>query len=219
MCFSDQASMFSFFIGVFSSLFLIIFGVKQLERENIVYGLLMLYVSFMQLFDYMIWIDQKGTLGLNRIASIVAPIFNYSQPLFLYLLKNIFFPAKWVTIDNGVFLLNSIYFVLFINGLSQYYQKEKMIILEEHSHLVWKWLKHMPTSFYLTLFSINCLFKGNFYYNVIFLILGSIFSSLSHSFYKYSPKEIWCVTVLIIPLLLFLYGKVIINYNFRNNFF
>ncbi len=212
MCFSAQASMLSFFFGIFASIFLIIFGVKKFEKENIVYGLLMSFVSIMQLFDYMIWIDLNGKLGWNKIASIMAPIFNYYQPLFLYLVKNIFFLDKWITIDNSMFLLNSIYFFFFINGLSIYYQKEKMIVSQEHNHLLWKWINHMPTSFYLFVFVANCLFKGNIYYNIVFLVLGGIFSKLSQVIFKYSSSEIWCVFVLAIPLLLFLYGKIIVTF-------
>ena len=212
MCFSSHASIISFFVGIFSSLFLILFGAHKFDKENIVYGLLFIFITFMQLFDYMIWIDLKGTIGLNQFASIIAPIFNYSQPLFLYFLKNIFYPGIWTTSDTALFLLNSLYLVVFLYGLSSYYSNEKMLTSNKQNHLVWKWLNYLPTTFYLIIFTIDALYKGNLYYNLVFILLAQIAFMVSHKMFNYSQKEIWCVFVLVIPILLFLYSKIIEKY-------
>lgn len=78
MCISSKASIFTFIFSIISSIILIFYGNKKFKDENLISGLLMIYIAFMQIFDYFIWIYLNNEKGYNKIASQLAAFFNYT---------------------------------------------------------------------------------------------------------------------------------------------
>jgi len=51
MCISSKASFFTFIFSIFSSIILILYGNKKFKNDNLIVGLIMIYVAFMQIFE------------------------------------------------------------------------------------------------------------------------------------------------------------------------
>ena len=68
---------------------LIFYGNKKYYKENIATGLFLIYVGFMQLFEYLIWIDIDNKKSYNKIGTIFGSIFNFSQPTALFVFNTI----------------------------------------------------------------------------------------------------------------------------------
>ena len=76
MCINANASLSTFIFSIIGSIILIFFGNKKYHKENLLTGLLFIYVAFMQIFEYFMWIDLDDKKGYNKIATILAPLFN-----------------------------------------------------------------------------------------------------------------------------------------------
>ena len=107
MCFNYKVSLFTFIIGVIFSLLL----VKTGNRENLVTGIFMIFISFIQFMDFLFWIDINNTFGINKITTIVGPILNVCQPTILYLIKYFYYKPD---VFNFVGLLNLLYFINYL---------------------------------------------------------------------------------------------------------
>ena len=49
-----------------------------------------MFVSLMQFIEYMMWSDIKCKNGINKLASLIGPIFNQTQPILILLISMIF---------------------------------------------------------------------------------------------------------------------------------
>ena len=78
MCFSKNASAFSFIVGVVGSLLCVSLG----TMTDKIFGYILLYVSSMQAIEYLLWSHQKCDT-YNRIVSIIGMLLNNFQPLVL----------------------------------------------------------------------------------------------------------------------------------------
>jgi hypothetical protein len=76
MCFNYKVSLFTFSLGIVFSLLLIHYGNKKYILENTVSGTFLIFISFIQLMDFLFWIDLKNHLGINKITTILGPILN-----------------------------------------------------------------------------------------------------------------------------------------------
>ena len=90
MCYSKDLSLTSFIFGITSSISLIYLGNDKSSNTNKMIGYYFLFVTFMQLIEYLIWTDINCTSGLNNFSSIVGPLFNHLQPVVLLILATIF---------------------------------------------------------------------------------------------------------------------------------
>lgn len=84
MCYTPEDSIAAFLIGVIGSIFLYS---KASKASNALKGwsaiaLFYLFVSFMQLFDYLFWITPCGSMT-NLVFTKIAMIWNHAQPLVL----------------------------------------------------------------------------------------------------------------------------------------
>jgi len=133
MCWSFQASMAAFLIGGGASLYLINRDKYYLDKQI---GYVMFFIILMQLFEAMIWADQKCT-GLNQIATKLAIPFNILQPIVAYYVFNDFFMGKARTnIDLlfTVYVIGTIIYLFHIfNGSSIFCTKS------DKTGLRWNW--------------------------------------------------------------------------------
>lgn len=193
MCFSTESSLGSFIVGIIGSYLLFNFGNKKYEKENQIYSIFLLYVIFMQLFDFIFWIDQKNKWNLNRIFTYIAPFFNLSQPLLLYILKIIYNKPKinglW---DYFVLVINIIYAVVFLIGYSQFISNTNpLLTLEKGGHLEWKWLKYFNLLYFVA-FIVNIFYTSKMNYSIMATLVIFLSLFLSSKLNINFVGELWC---------------------------
>lgn len=188
MCVNANTSIFSFIFSIVSSIILILYGNKKYYKENIATGLFLIYVGFMQLFEYLMWIDIDNKKKYNRLGTIFGSIFNYSQPTVLFFLNTI--------ISNKhnllLLILNGIYYIYFLISLNNFFTNEIMQTNVVNNHLLWKWLTYFDFRFYALIFTINIFTLYTFNYALLFFLIGFITLIVSARFFKENVGEIWC---------------------------
>ena len=209
MCISKNASIISFTIGIISSILLYYLGNKKYNKENKIYSLFLFYVIFMQLFDYIFWIDQDNKKNLNYIFSYIAPLFNYFQPTILYILKlNINNVEIKTYFDKLILILNILYVIISIFCYKNYINDKPFLTIKKGTHLNWKWIDHISMLYYV-LFIINIFYKSNIHYSIMaaFIVFGGLF--ISSKYTNNFIGEIWCF-IASVGALFFLLGSYLI---------
>ena len=204
MCFNYQVSLFTFALGTIFSILLIISGNKKYALENKTSGVFFLFISAIQLMDFLFWIDLKNKYGINRIASILGPILNVGQPTILYIIKYLFYTPVFKSItDIAAAVANLSYFLYFIVIYVKYLSNEKMITSTERGHLKWPWIKYATPGFYLVLFAINIFYLFNLTYALYLFTITYFFLFLSRKYFYYNTGELWCFFGAFIPLIMY----------------
>jgi len=198
MCISAKASIFTFIFSIISSIILIFYGNKKFKKENLIVGLLMIYVAFMQIFEYFMWIDLNNKKGYNKISSQLAALFNFTQPLVIYIISFIINFRK----NIYIFFINLLYFIFFCIYYNKFLNSKEIITHLKNKHLSWNWPKYFNIWFYMIVLIINlCFVFTNIKYLsiLIFIIFGTLLFSYI-KFYKHIG-EFWCYIIAYIPLL------------------
>jgi hypothetical protein len=221
MCFSAKVSISTFSIGIFFSLLLIFYGNKKYQKENIIFGLFFIIISLMQLFDFLFWIDLDNKAGINKITTLIAPLFNYGQPTILYLIKY-FYSMMNDSMKNKIdilqtnnindllfMVLNIFYFINLADGYNHFIENEPWKTGVEKGHLKWRWLKYFSSIYYLIVLSLNTFYQTNFLYSFFVFIISTFFLIISYQYFNYHIGEIWCFFGSIIPLILFIVSYLI----------
>jgi len=206
MCFNYKVSLFTFSLGTVFSLILIHYGNKKYILENTISGIFLIFISCIQLMDFLFWIDLKNNLGINKITTILGPLLNVCQPTILYLIKYFYFKPDIFTFHNFNFpiaLLNLLYFIYFLTIYFKFLSSDKLITTTKNGHLQWPWIKYSNPYFYLILFAINIFYLFNFKYALIFFIAIYFFLIISVIYFKYNAGELWCFFGSFIPLKMF----------------
>lgn len=206
MCFSANISLKAFLSGLIGSFLLIYYGNPKFHYENLTFGLFFAYVSFMQLFEFMFWMDLKNKQGMNEIGSILGSFFNMTQPSLLYAVKEFYTPVLQNSLlSMGVRAINLLYFVHALVGYLTYIVYEKLVVSHiVDGHLEWNWKKYFNTFFYVVVLAINVFYLTDYYYSLFLFIIGSIVRQYSN-YYK-TNDEIWCYYSAFIPLILLGYS-------------
>jgi hypothetical protein len=211
MCISAEASLKSFFSTIIFIGLLLKFGLKKMQKFNLYFSLSSFYVILMQLIDYFIWVDLDCKKGFNKIATKLAPLLLFTQPLIMYLVGRKIFPEKKV--PNSISIINILYFIYFIVNVIRNWNKNSCTgILEETGHLLWKWKWQPLGYFYLILIVINFSFYANHFYGITALGITLLLLLLMMIFRKENSGELWCFSAAAIPgiiLVLQLYKKFI----------
>ena len=206
MCYNYKVSIGTFLLGILFSILLIKKGDKTFLMENKVTGIFLIFISFIQFLEFIFWIDIKNIYGLNKLATIIAPLFNAGQPTILYLIKYIYYKPQLFTFKNLIiYLLNVAYFIYLIINYTNFISDETLITSEISidGHLIWPWLKYYNPYFYSILFIINIFYLFNINYSIILSSLVYFFLYLSHTYFKYNIGELWCFFGSFIPLIMY----------------
>ena len=223
MCWSSKASLIFFIIAWSLSLALIIRN-KPFDR---LWGLFFMYVTTMQFFEFLIWLDQpekdssdcktgKYKGELNNTVSQIASIQNFLQPICLGILGLIFIPSDKSVINRTVFItFLCIYFIGLITWVckEKLYSKKLCTIpcketgCDNTHHLQWQWIDSKYTGKYimglyfilLILSVINISKINGGLYLGLFLLISFIISSSVYPFNK-AIGSWWCVSVVLGPL-------------------
>jgi hypothetical protein len=205
MCFNYRTSLFTFLIGTIFSILLIYYGNPKYILENKISGIFLIFISCIQFMDFLFWIDIKNKLGINKITTILGPILNVCQPIFLYLIKYCYYRPNIFTSPIALFVavLNVLYLIYFITIYTKFLLNDTLITSIEHNHLKWPWIKYSNPYFYLLLFAINIFYLFNFNYAFALFTVTYLFLLLSYKFFNYNVAELWCFFGSFIPLIMF----------------
>lgn len=119
MCWNAETSLLTFTIGIITSLLIIYNGNPKYEKENIIFGIFFIFISLIQFFDFLFWMDIDNKYNINHYTTLIAPLINAGQPTILYLIKIIFLnkyndliliPTPY----NLFFLLANIFYAIFL---------------------------------------------------------------------------------------------------------
>jgi hypothetical protein len=204
MCFNYKVSIFTFLLGVITSILLIFFGNKKYKTENMVFGISFIYISLMQLIDFLFWIDLDNKKGINKITTIIAPLVNVGQPTFFYLIKNIFYKRTNIITSISYLLANVIYFIYLLKNYFKFLNNNILITSVEKKHLKWQWIEYFSDPFYVTLLALNIFYLSNFKYSLIVFLITYFFLLISYKYFNYHIGEIWCFFGVSIPILILL---------------
>jgi hypothetical protein len=156
MCFSPEASLLSFTVGIAGSLLCISLG----SIKDRIVGYFFGFVSLMQGIEYLLWMNQTCDI-YNRIISFLGMVLNHLQPLvlgFIILLIN-----KNTGNKRLIYLLMLAYLLVIVPYSLQFFsvEKEKKCTLKnKENHLNWNWnlLKYNRIIYLFFLFTMSALF-------------------------------------------------------------
>ncbi len=199
MCYSSNASLISFVTCIVSS--------TILYNYNKIIALFFIFISFMQLFDYIFWNNNDKNM-INFITTKIAMIFNAMQPVVLAVLIMFFMKQELKTISKILMLFYiicvSIYIIINWNKVDY-----TLVTYMSKPSLDWKW-NHMPGfefiwGLYLITFIILLFenFKSPLNYILIILLVGSFIMSIPY-LKKYSLGRFWCYFAGYLPLVIVL---------------
>jgi hypothetical protein len=206
MCFNYKVSLLTFFLGTIFSILLYKYGNKKYDKENKTSAIFLIFISAIQLMDFLFWIDINNKLGINKIITIFGPFLNVCQPIIFYLIKYIYFKPDILTFKNynlPVAILNLLYFIFFLFWYIKFITNSKLITQPENGHLKWPWLKYINPYFYLILLAINIFYLYDSKYSIVLFTMVYFFFFLSIKLFNYHTAEIWCFFGCFIPLILY----------------
>lgn len=171
-----------------------------------------MFVTLMQLVEYLIWSDLDCTNGNNKLAGIIGPILNYLQPFVIFIVLGIF---KYKLVN----LANILYLIYFIYYFYIYYKySSKCSRKNELGHLSWVWSSHNKSNnnykiillyFIVTIVNFALVINNKSY--LISFIITAICLFISNIFYSTNIGELWCLFVIIIPIILIILQRLVLN--------
>ena len=207
MCFNYKVSFLTFIIGIVSSISLIKFGNNKYKIDNLVFGIFFIFISAIQLMDFLFWIDISNKIGINHITTLLGPILNVGQPIILYLIKLIIFKPKinnFNYTDITVGILNILYMIYLINMYINFILYGKLTTGVKHGHLSWPWIKFANPIFYLFLVTVNIFYLTDVYYSLYIFLIINLFFFISYKYFYDSLGELWCFFGAFLPILFIL---------------
>ena len=208
MCWNAEVSFLTFTIGLITSFLLIYKGNPKYKKENIIFGIFFIFISLIQFFDFLFWIDIDNKYKINYYTTLIATIIKAGQPTILYLIKILFLEKSFLTPYNLFFLTLNILYAIYL--LSKYIKFLnggilKTSISDKTNHLKWPWLKYFQSKpYYLIMFALNILYLTNFNYSLFLFIITYFFLFLSYTYFKYNAGELWCFFGAFIPLIIYI---------------
>jgi hypothetical protein len=205
MCFSKNASIASFTIGIVGAILCISLGTIT---DKIV-GYFLGYVALMQGIEYLLWSHQKCD-NYNRLVSIIGMILNNMQPLVLGLIILALNPKirhiTWFYFFILLYLCVGIpYSLSFINN-----KKLQCTIKNNQSqHLEWNWnIMNNYTLVYLMFIISECMMCilgiPNPKYGYVFAFAIVFTFSSSALLYSRNVGALWCYYTAYIPILYYI---------------
>ena len=203
MCFSAKTSLITFLLGTMFSILLIKYGNPSYKSDNYVFGIMLLFISAIQLMDFTFWMDLKNTMGLNKLATIIGPLLNVGQPTIFYIIKLLYFKPDVLSATNfnwQVMVINALYALYLLYMYFRFITTEKQLTTStSNGHLDWPWLKY-TNSYFNLIFAINIFYLTDFNYSLGMFIITYFFLYLSYKWFPYSIGELWCFFGSFIPV-------------------
>ena len=206
MCYTAEASAYSFIVGITVSSYLY----TQPSSDLKIIGGIFFLVSFMQLFDYVFWRTQDGaSKDTNRLFTKLAIIVNNIQPL---VLAYLIYKYKGSVKGENIVYLYGLVIVLFM--MSNWKLLDTTTVGKDGS-LYWSW-NHWEYSRYFYMFFLGMLLYLSYYnlsapYNTVLPFI--ILSLYIVTYFKYGVEvygRFWCYFAPFVPVVfLFLRGSLV----------
>jgi hypothetical protein len=211
MCYSAPVSLAAFTVGAFFSYLLYL----ENEISYKIIGLFLGFVTIMQLIEFLLWTHQYCDL-YNKSVSFLGMIFNYLQPLvlgflLLYFYKNM--PKLNKQIIIGILITYTILAILYM--IQFLFIENKCSYKKDNPYLLWNWGQMKNSEWINRIYLIaviSMVYIGipDKLFAMTFIIIGNLALLFSYLFY---PRPfigaIWCLFVAFIPVILYLYIKLI----------
>jgi len=210
MCFDAKTSLATFFIGTGFSLLIIYRGNPKYKRENLQFGIFLIFIALVQFMEFLFWIDLNNALGINHWVTIFGPVWGLGQPLILFLIK--IAVSQPTMIDPIIALINLIYaeyLSVFYYRFLNYSSSSSIQTRVEGGHLRWPWMKiwnYEGGFLYFFVATCNIFYLSDFKFSMVFFLLTSLFVLASHLFFGYHFGEMWCFFSAFLPLFLSLFS-------------
>jgi hypothetical protein len=210
MCYDAETSITTYAIGSISSLLLL----KSKKSHNKIAGTFFLFVSQMQLIEYLLWKDYTCN-NYNKTISNIGSILNHAQPIILYFAIRYFNKNLSNTNKNIITSLISLYTLSLLAYSKNVYPLDCTSVTNTDTpHLEWSWShKKNYIKFYL-IFLITLILLSYFGfekpYNHIMPAICLITYIISHSIYKDEKVvgAVWCWFAALVPFLLLIYDAI-----------
>lgn len=201
MCFSEQASIVSFTVGILGSA--LCFSLGTIPDK--VVGLFLGYVSFMQGIEFLLWRHQVCD-DYNRMLSIAGMLLNHLQPIMLGLI--ILYIARPKTSVSIIVLICIYTVVITIYSIPFFANTPNQCTLKnETNHLHWKWnsMKGSLLVYIYFAFTMCSIFILGVKYGVKFAFI-TLFTYASSLFlyHRAVAGALWCYYVAFLPLIYFI---------------
>ena len=205
MCFNYKVSLFTFCLGTFFSILLINYGNKKYVIENKIVGTFFIFISAIQLMEFLFWIDIKNKFGINKVTTTLGPILNVLSPNILYLTEYYYYKPNLLTFTNlPIAILNLLYFVYFLIEYAHFLTNGKLTAYKlKNGHLKWPWIEYFSCYFYEILLAINIFYIFYFNYALLVFLVTYFFLYISTAYFKYNIGEFWCFFGSFIPLIIY----------------
>ena len=205
MCISLSASIQSSLVSLFTSILLYFNVFNQDQRKHQVFqviALFLFFVSFMQWYDIVFWLNQREN-ATNYVFTKIAMITNHLQPIVFAALVSMYIPLHNIT--KVVILVYAICAVLY--SYHVFHQIDYTLVTQRsHPVLEWQWTTRRGGLMFYVLFIIafTCI-ALELPYPLNYIMVTINFGTLILSYYS-SKRETfgkqWCVIAAYIPLLL-----------------
>jgi hypothetical protein len=220
MCYTKQASIGALLTGFLSSVALLVLGDEKYKQQNIAIGIFFIYVSLVQLVDYMIYVDPKCKTGENKLAGYFGPLLTGFQPTIIFLIftsllnqqkKNTLY-NKYPTFFNAI---NVLYALILYVFYSQFILQEDVCSRNENGRPKWSWQKGPIYSFLyfgypiILLINIIAIVSESLFYVNLAIILTFIMYLISKINYANHVGEFWCYFSNSVPLLVLITQKIL----------
>jgi len=201
MCFNYKVSLLTFVLSFITSGLWIFYGNNKYHNENVVYGISFFFISLMQFFDFVFWIDLHNTYGINKLASIIAPIINAGAPTIFYLIKNLYYkPSFKSPTAIGFLIINIIYFINVVINYVKYLYNSKLVSgVDKNGHIKWQWVPYFNSNLYVIMLALNMFYLTDFKYSFAVFLITYLFLYLSWKYFSYNVGELWCFFATVIP--------------------
>ncbi len=200
MCYNPTVSLTAFLVGVMFSLLLIGYGNPRHKAENMVFGVLLLFVAGIQFMEFLFWVDLHNKIGVNKLATVIGSLFNMGQPLLIYIIKVVYYNAfqvDWVAGMNFLYLLYllRVYYQFIVGGTLT---TSKLA----GRHLRWPWLKYINPWAFIIMFATNIFYLTDFTYSFVMFSIVYCILAFASTFFPNHVGEFWCFLSTSVPALM-----------------
>jgi hypothetical protein len=202
MCATLKHSIYNVIINFISSLLLFyIYKKKQLNKDILIIILFFLFISLMQIYDVIFWLNQKEN-NINYIFTKIAMITNQLQPIIFTYLISLYYKLNDTTILILIlYIFFSLYYCISIFNKINY----TLVTKESYPVLDWKWNNFYNSQhIYILFVLLLSLCSSYFQYplNIISIIFTNLSLLFSYYYYKKYIGKVWCIIAVYFPLLI-----------------
>lgn len=205
MCYSEQSSLFAFTIGLIGSS--IAFSLGSVMDKIV--GSFCGYISFMQIFDYLLWRHQMCD-SYNKTVSVTAMLFNHTQILFLGFII-LYFNGNHVNQKyvKWILLMSTLVFLVYTYQWFLIKLPDELCTIKDYTtpHLLWKWTQLEYSTIAYTIFyaipAALLFIEGipNKMYGIFIAFIVLFTFATSYIFYKHNVGALWCHYSTFLPIL------------------